>query len=178
MTKTVFAAILFFFISYTAVAQEAKIDWLDFETAVEKMKTKPKKIFIDMYTDWCGWCKKMDKETFANPVIAAYMQEHFYMVKFDAERSDTVIYANRTFVNPNPGKSRSTHELAQALLRGKMSYPSYVFMNEEMKIISIVPGFFPPQNFEPVIHYFGDGHYENQDWENFSKSFKGKLSGK
>ncbi|MBG0780682.1 MAG: thioredoxin family protein [Bacteroidales bacterium] len=163
--------------SLTLPAQEAKIEWLDFETAVVKMKTHPKKMFIDMYTDWCGWCKKMDKETFAHPEIAAYMQDNFYMVKFDAERSDTIIYANRTFVNPNPGKSRSSHELAQALLRGKMSYPSYVFMNEEMKIISVVPGFFPPQNFEPVIHYFGGGHYEKQDWETFRKTFKGTLSG-
>ena len=161
--------------SLTIKAQEAKIEWLDFETAVVKMKAQPKKMFIDMYTDWCGWCKKMDKETFAHHEIAAYMQDNFYMVKFDAERSDTVIYANRTFVNPNPGKSRSSHELAQALLRGKMSYPSYVFMNEEMKIISVVPGFFPPQNFEPVIHYFGGGHYEKQDWETFSKAFKGSI---
>jgi thioredoxin-related protein len=50
-------------------------------------------------------------------------------------------------------------------------------MNEEMKIISVVPGFFPPQNFEPVIHYFGGGHYEKQDWETFRKTFKGTLSG-
>ncbi|HOI32485.1 MAG: thioredoxin family protein [Bacteroidales bacterium] len=178
MTKTIIAAVLLFLVSYSAVTQETKIDWLDFETAVEKMKTKPKKIFIDMYTDWCGWCKKMDKETFANPVIAAYMQENFYMVKFDAERSDTVVFANRTFVNPNPGKSRSSHELAQALLQGKMSYPSYVFMNEEMRIISVVPGFFPAQNFEPVIHFFGSNAYKDQDWETYGKSFKGKLTGK
>ncbi len=178
MIKTLFAAIFTLIFSITVSAQETKIEWLDFEVAVEKMKTQPKKMFIDMYTDWCGWCKKMDKETFANPTIAAYMQDHFYMVKFDAERSDTIVYANRTFVNPNPGKSRSSHELAQALLRGKMSYPSYVFMNEEMKIISVVPGFFPPENFEPVIHYFGSGAYDEQNWESFSKTFKGTLSGK
>jgi len=157
-------------------AQNKTIQWLDFETAIEKQQENPKKIFIDMYTDWCGWCKKMDKETFAHPDIAAYMQDHFYMVKFDAERSDTVIFMNRSFVNKNPGKSRSSHELAQALLKGKMSYPSYVFMNEDLKIISVVPGFFPPNSFEPVINYFGSGAFENQDWEKFSKGFKGMIA--
>ncbi len=63
--------------------------------------------------------KKMDKETFAHPDIAAYMQDHFYMVKFDAERSDTVTFMNRAFVNKNPGKSRSSHELAQACSKVK-----------------------------------------------------------
>ncbi|MDY0077135.1 MAG: DUF255 domain-containing protein [Bacteroidales bacterium] len=157
-------------------AQNKAIQWLDFETAIEKQQENPKKIFIDMYTDWCGWCKKMDKETFAHPDIAAYMQDHFYMVKFDAERSDTVTFMNRSFVNKNPGKSRSSHELAQALLKGKMSYPSYVFMNEDLKIISVVPGFFPPKSFEPVINYFGSGAYESQDWEKYSTSFKGVIA--
>ncbi|MDA3942726.1 MAG: thioredoxin family protein [Bacteroidetes bacterium] len=173
--KYLLALSLFLLTLYPVSAQNTKIDWLSFEETAQKMKTEPKMVFIDMYTDWCGWCKKMDKETFAHPEIAAFMQDNFYMVKFDAERSDTVVYGNRTFVNPNPGKSRSSHELAQALLRGKMSYPSYVFMNEEMKIITVVPGFFPPQSFEPVMYYFGSGAYENQDWETFSKAFKGTI---
>ncbi|MCK9450321.1 MAG: thioredoxin family protein [Bacteroidales bacterium] len=157
-------------------AQNKTIQWLDFETAIQKQQEKPKKIFIDMYTDWCGWCKKMDKETFAHPVVAAYMQDHFYMVKFDAERSDTVIFMNRSFVNKNPGKSRSSHELAQTLLKGKMSYPSYIFMNEDLKIISVVPGFFPPKSFEPIMNYFGSGAYESQHWEKYSTSFKGVIA--
>lgn len=173
--KSVFLLLLVMLSIGSVQAQDQIIEWLDFETAVEKQQEKPKKIFIDMYTDWCGWCKKMDKETFANPDIAAFMQDHFYMVKFDAERSDTVIFMNRAFVNKNPGKSRSSHELAQALLKGKMSYPSYVFMNEEMQVISVVPGFFPPKSFEPVINYFGSGAYDSQDWEKYSKSFKGMI---
>lgn len=174
--KSVFSLLLVMGSIGGVQAQDQIIEWLDFETAVQKQQENPKKIFIDMYTDWCGWCKKMDRETFAHPDIAAYMQEHFYMVKFDAERSDTVIFMNRSFVNKNPGKSRSSHELAQALLKGKMSYPSYVFLNEDMQIISVVPGFFPAKSFEPVINYFGSGAYESQNWEKFSKAFKGVIA--
>ena len=75
-------------IGATAFAQE-KIQWMSFEEAVERCAEQPKMVFIDVFTDWCGWCKRMDQSTFANPVIAKYMNEHFYAVKFDAANHKT-----------------------------------------------------------------------------------------
>jgi len=75
-------------------AQE-KIEWMSLEQAIKKSGKQPKKIFMDMYTDWCGWCKKMDQTTFSDPVIAAYMNKHYYAVKFDAEGQDSVVF-NKT----------------------------------------------------------------------------------
>ena len=43
--------------------QESKIKWISIEEAEKLNKENPKKIMIDVYTDWCGWCKKMDKDT-------------------------------------------------------------------------------------------------------------------
>ncbi len=68
---------LFALIGVSAMAQD-KIQWMSFEETVERCTQKPKMVFIDVYTDWCGWCKRMDASTFANPVIAQYMNEHFY----------------------------------------------------------------------------------------------------
>ena len=78
MKKTLIIA-LFALMSMSAMAQE-KIQWMSFEDAVERCAKEPKMVFIDVYTDWCGWCKRMDQSTFANPVIAKYMNEHFYAV--------------------------------------------------------------------------------------------------
>ena len=67
------------------------VNWMSWEDAIaaleadKKAGRKGKKIFVDIYTDWCGWCKKMDKETFQVPKIAAYLNQHFYPVKFNAE---------------------------------------------------------------------------------------------
>ncbi|MDP1621632.1 MAG: DUF255 domain-containing protein [Bacteroidales bacterium] len=113
--------------------KEEGIKWYSFEEAYKLNKKKPKKMFVDVFTEWCGWCKKMDAETFANPFIAKYMDEHFYCVKLDAERKDTVEIDGQIFVNPNPASKRSTHKLAVELLRGKMSYPSYVFLKGTSK---------------------------------------------
>ncbi|MEI7500840.1 MAG: DUF255 domain-containing protein, partial [Bacteroidota bacterium] len=134
-----------------------------------------KKTFIDVYTEWCGWCKKMDAETFSNPVIAAYMNDHFYCVKLDAERKDTVDIDGVKFVNPDPSARRSTHQLANEMLRGKMSYPSYTFLNEKGQIITTVPGFQPAPSFECVLNFFGQDSYLTTKWEDYQSTFQGKV---
>ena len=165
---------LILIISHASFAQKA-VQWNTFEKAVKQAEQKPRKIFIDMYTDWCGWCKKMDKDTFSNPVIAEYLNKHFYPVKFDAERKDTVTFMGQKFVNTNPQRSRHSHELARSLLQGKMSYPSYVFMDEELRVITVLPGYFPPEDFEPVLHFIATNAYQTTPWENFKARFKGQL---
>lgn len=151
----------------------AKIKWLDIEEAQALNKKKPKKIFIDTYTEWCGWCKKMDAATFVNPVIVKYMNDNFYAVKFDAERKDTVTFNSKQYVNPNPSGTRSSHQLAQELLGGRMSYPSFVFLDENLKKITIVPGYQKAPQFETILHFFGENAYLNQGFEEFNASFKG-----
>ena len=153
-----------------------KIRWYSFEEAYQLNKKKPKKIFIDVFTDWCGWCKKMDAETFTNPVISKYMAKNFYCVKLNAERKDTVIIDVVTFTNPNPNGKRSTHQLAIDLLKGNMSYPSYVFLNEKCQWMNIVPGYYTAKDFEPFLHYFGEDAYEKKiPWDDFKASFEGAI---
>lgn len=174
MTRLLLIGLLMFLTAQNMVAQKT-VQWNTFEKAVKQVEQKPRKIFIDMYTDWCSWCKKMDKDTFANPVIAEYLNKHFYAVKFDAERKDTIVFKGQKFVNLNPNRSRHSHELARALLQGQMSYPSYVFMDEELRVITVVPGYFPPADFEPVLHFFGSNAYLRTSWEDFKSTFKGQV---
>ena len=156
-------------------AQEStskKINWMTFEEAVKLNETSPKKIFIDVYTDWCGWCTKMDQTTFIDPTIVDYMNENFYAVKFNAEQTEPIEFMGYTFVNRNNsnGTRKSTHELAQALLQGKMSYPSYVFMNEKNQALTIVPGYSKAEEFIKILKYIGTDAFLNTTFEDFSKT--------
>jgi len=155
--------------------KESKIKWYSFEDTYKLIKKKPKKIFIDMYTDWCGWCRKMDAETFANPVIADYMSDNFYCVKFNAERKDTVVVDGQIFVNPNPNGSRSTHKLAVELLRGKLSYPSFVFLNEKGQMITVLAGYQQAREFEKVLNWIGSDAYLKTQFDDYKVGFQGKI---
>lgn len=164
--RTFFIATAFLF-SLSIAAQE--VNWISWDEAYELSKTaeNPKKIFVDVYTDWCGWCKKMDKDTFQNPEVAAYMQDNFYMVKLDAEQKEDIIYDGKTFKFVPSGR-RGYHELAAALMQGKMSYPTVVFLDEKLAMLSPVPGYQKVKPFLEIARYFGDNIYKEKDWKTYS----------
>ena len=173
--KHIIATLLIFILAFSISSfntNENEVDetivWLSWEEAIKKVETdkNPKKIFVDVYTDWCGWCKKMDKDTFQNPKVASYMKEHFYMVKMDAEGKDPITYDGRTF-NYVPSGRRGYHELAAALLQNKLSYPTVIFLNEEKKILSPVPGYQKADAFLQIAKYFGDNIYLNKNWQEY-----------
>ena len=152
-------------------AQNEGIRWMSFTEAMTKRQTEPKKIFIDMYTDWCGWCKRMDATTFAHPEVVKYMNENYYAVKFNTEKEGPITVNDSIYkVNPKYGRNGS-HELAVELLQGKMSYPTFVFLDERFNILSPLPGYQTPEQIEPVMRYFSEGHYLKSSWDVYSKNF-------
>ncbi len=174
--KPISLIILLFLSTIILAQEETKIKWYSIEEAVALNKKKKKMFFIDLYTDWCGWCKKMDANTFTDPVIAAYMNENFYPVKFDAESSEPVTVNGQEFVNPSPGTRRSTHQFAIALLSGKMSYPSFAFLDQDVKLITVLPGYNTPEKLEPVLHFIAEEAYKEESFQEFQGSFKGSFN--
>jgi len=153
---------------------QTKINWLSFEQAIKQNEIKPKKIFIDVYTDWCGWCKELDKNTFSNPTIAEYLNKNYYPVKFDAETKQEILYKGKMYKNTNTG-SRPPHDLAIALLNGKLSYPSAAYLDGESNLLTIVPGYLTAKDIEPILVFFAEDHYKTTKWEDFKKNFVSKI---
>jgi thioredoxin-related protein len=152
-----------------------EVKWYTFEEAVKLNEKNPKKIFIDVYTDWCSWCKVMDQKTFTNTEIADYLNMHYYPVKFNAESKEPITFQGRVFENKGEGR-RSPHELAVALLQGKMSYPSIAYMDENNQLLTAVPGYVTPIQIEPILVFFGENHYKTTNWDIFNQTFKGKVT--
>jgi thioredoxin-related protein len=121
--------------------QDGTLQWLTIEEAdaIRKEGTN-KKFLVDVYTDWCGWCKVMDKKTFTDPALIAYLNENFHVVKFNAEQKETVRFKDQDYIWEPLGRN-GINKLGLTLLQGRLSYPSLVYLDQEMDIISISPGY-------------------------------------
>jgi len=150
----------------TAEAASEEFKWYTWEEAVEANKQNPKKIFVDVYTDWCGWCKKMDKATFQQPEVEAYLAKNFYSVKLDAEQKEAINFNGNEFKWVNAGR-RGVHQLAYSLLDGKMSYPTVVYLNEKMEKIMVSPGYKDVEKFMSELSFAQEEAYTTMSYEDF-----------
>lgn len=137
ITKILFLLIGFTAISILQAQAQDKIEWMKFEDAVKANEFEPKMLLVDVYTDWCGWCKKMDKETFTDPKVIEYINDKFYAVKLNAE--DT----SRTF----EFKGNEYNEAQMAAAMRVRSYPNFVIIDPTMQNITQLPGYRQPDQF-------------------------------
>lgn len=174
MKYLLFILLSIFALSLSAQDEKAGINWMTIEEAEAAAKDEPRKLIIDVYTDWCGWCKRMDKTTFSNPVIVDYVNEHYYAVKLNAEQKDSISFRGYNFKFVKQGR-RGYHELAAALLNGKMSYPSIVYMDENLDMIQAIPGYQDAKSLEKIIKYFGENRHTELSFEDYQKDFESSL---
>lgn len=163
-------------LSFNTKAQE--INWISFEKAVELQKTNPKKIMMDMYAVWCGPCKLLDKKTFKNKSVAAYVNKNYYAVKFNAEGNEEITFKDRTFKNPNydlkkAKKRNSGHELS--IYFGVNAYPTIVFLDEKAGFIAPIPGYKSPNELEFYLKLFKNDDYKKinskEEFETYNEKF-------
>jgi len=172
MKKSILFIVVFAF-SLNSSAQE-KVNWVSFDKAVELNKKDPKPFLVDIYTDWCGWCKKMDRDTYANPVIAKYINKNYHAVKMDGEGKEPITYKEYTFKYKSQGRS-GYHELSALLMNGKLSYPTTVIMSKEEKLLDRIPGYLDARKMEMVLAYFMKKDRKEKSWGKFSKNFKSAI---
>jgi len=122
---------------------EGAITWLTIDEAQKLNKENPRPFFIDVYTDWCGWCKRMDKDTFADSDVAEYVNENYYAIKLDAESSTKVKFNGK--------------EMSQAQLAGYFrvrGYPTIVLVESSLDNVTPKPGYKKPTGFLDMLRTF------------------------
>jgi len=146
------------------------VKWLTFKEAQEEMKKQPKPLLIDIYTDWCGWCKHMMKTTYSDPNIAGYINTYFYPVQFNAETHDTIEYNGEKYVNRSSEK-KSPHDLAIKFLGQSLSYPSTIFVANNYQFNLLSQGYLETKKIEPLLVFLVENAFKTSSFDDFNKNF-------
>ncbi len=144
------------------------------EKNIKKDKIKEDKmIVVDFYTDWCGWCKRLDKETYMDAEVIELMNKYFYPIKFDAEQKEAASFAGKDYVFKASG-ARGTHGFASEMAMregGRIGYPTITFIDAMGKKIAVEAGFKDAQKMKLTLLYYGEGHYKTKDFITFQTEY-------
>lgn len=134
---------LFLVVFSFAMAGELGEGWYEFDQGLSVADEESKPVLIDFYTEWCHWCKVLDQKTFADETVKNYMDENFIRIKVHAEEtSDEQTYLGKTY---------NSAELARAF--NVTGYPALAFLDKDQNLVTLLPGFLPPEKFINVLKY-------------------------
>jgi thioredoxin-related protein len=155
------------------VSAQEKIKWFSIDQAIQLASQEPRVLVVDVYTDWCGWCKRMDATTFSDPGIIKLMNEHFYPVKLNAEGKEDIVIGDRTFKFVENGR-RGYHEIAAIVTRGRLSYPTISYVDAQGRVLEAAPGYRTPDQFRVHLAYYAEEAYKTQTFDEFSAAYAGQ----
>src|SRR5258706_6332882 len=124
--KRTFAILLGFCLA--AGVRGADVKWEhSYDTALETAKKEKKLVMVDVYTDWCGWCKRLDKEVYSDKTVTEKLNKSFVALKI------------------NPEKSQKNAKLSKQF--GTKGFPHIVFLDTTGKKIHEIGGYVPADAF-------------------------------
>jgi thioredoxin-related protein len=144
------------------------IQWMTFEEMLAAQQKEPRKVLVDLYTDWCGWCKKMDASTFGDQAIINYINKHYYAVKLNGEKDVTVTIKGRQYKLAKIN-NRDTHELAWewGSANNRLGYPTIVILDEQINKLNNFPGYKDVEAMEALLRYYGENIYLSKSWQDY-----------
>jgi thioredoxin-related protein len=149
---------------------DTRVTWISLEQLQQLSAESKKPILIDVYTDWCYYCKVMDKTTWQNDSVAAYLADKYYTVKLNAENKEPCTWEGKTY---NYEPRYKVNLLSVKLLGGNMVFPSTVIIPVKGEP-EVLKGAYRANELEMIIKYYGERANETTTPEAFMKKFSGK----
>ncbi len=137
-----------------------ELAWRNWDTGLREANATRRPVLVDVYTDWCTWCKRMDRDVYSRNDVRDYLSRRFVPVRLDAEAQDDANYEGKTY----------TQRSLAARFRVN-GYPTTIFLNSGGEHLVNVPGYVPADRFLMVLRYIGDGHMDRGvSWEDYVKA--------
>ena len=141
-------------------ASAEAVAWRGWNDGLAAASGSGKPVIVDVYTDWCGWCKRMDRDVYARAEVSSYLNQHFVMVRLNAESNERVTYE---------GRSMAARSLAGGFQ--VTGYPTTIFLRPTGEHLVNVPGYLPLEKFMKLVRFIGDGHMDKgESWEEYSRA--------
>ena len=131
------------------------------DDAIAMAEKSPKKILLSVTAEWCGYCKKMDREVYGQQVVADLIDEHFYPAYIDTDSKNEVNFMGETYTE---------QELAWAFrITGT---PTTIFLSAEGKPLGVQPGFIPGDVFKKLVSFVGTDSFKSMSFDEYEPSSK------
>ena len=125
-------------IAHSSVAQNEKINWIGFEELEDSLEIETRPVLVYFYTDWCVYCKKMDRNAFKDPEVVSSLNKNFYPVKMNAESLENIEFDGQIFINEQARSKRNGIHQIPLLLASRekkpISFPVVMILDEYFRI--------------------------------------------
>lgn len=138
----------------------AQMNWVAVEDLSDSLKANPKPVYAFIHTDWCGYCKKMEKKTFMEEKVLKRLQSDYYCITINAESPETITFFGKEYVSEVQSNGKYLNQLAVLLATtdGKMSYPTNVFLTPNLVVERQYPTYLSKSDFLYVLSDLRKNH--------------------
>jgi thioredoxin-related protein len=143
-----------------AGAAGSGLQWQGWDSGLKDAGKSQRPVLVDVYTDWCGWCRRMEKDVYSRAEVKDYLSKKFVIVKLNAESSESARYEGRSWT------SRSLASRFQVT-----GYPTTIFLRSNGEHLANLPGYIAADRFLLLLRYVGDGAMDRGlSFEEFSRT--------
>lgn len=139
-----------FFIGLPGICPAAgnSIHWYSYNEGIKKMKEENKKGYLHFYTDWCGYCKLMKKQTFSNSKVINYLNKHYIAIEVNAEDKNAKAIVKKYKVD---------------------RFPLNFFLHTDATVIGARPGYIAPDLFVSMLKFIDTDSYKTKSFAQYLK---------
>ncbi len=140
-----------------------ELRWRGFDAGLREARSTGRPVLVDVVTDWCRYCKMMDRDVYSRADVREYLSQRFIPVRLDAEGAQVVSYEGRSFT----GRTLSQRFRVNG-------YPTTIFLKADGGHLVNVPGYLPADQFLVLMRYVAEGALERgEDWEAYARKASG-----
>ena len=145
------------------------VKWKTLPEALEEQKIQKRKIILNLYNYNRVSCTIMRTVSFNHQTLADNLNKYYYPVNIDVYTQDTLEIFGQKYINEN--QSYKYHQLPIAALEGKMVFPVFIILDEDLKVIGKLTGYFTPEKLEPILNYYSSNSYKTMTYDVYVKNF-------